>query len=69
MGLRMKKHFEHFWGSLKILIFRGEGGGGNSQKTNTDGGLPKKGGRARTVCRFKGMLMQISKSPFMFVLI
>ena len=31
--------------------FQGEGG---SQKTNIEAGLPKKGGGAWTVCRFKG---------------
>ena len=33
----------YFVGSLKNLTFR-EGGGGGSQKTNIEGGLPKKWG-------------------------
>ena len=33
----------YFWGSLKFLIFRGEG----SRKTNIEGGLSKKKGWGR----------------------
>ena len=42
--------FEYYWGSLKNLIFRER----FDEKPIYRGELPKKGGGAWTVCRFKG---------------
>ena len=53
MGLRMKK-FNIMGGSLKNSIFKG--GGGFPEKPVYWGELPKKGGGAWTVSKFKGGL-------------
>ena len=46
--------FEYYWGSLKNLIFRE----GFDEKPIHRGELPKGGGGAWTVCRFKGRAWQ-----------
>ena len=46
--------FEYYWGSLKNLIFRER----FDEKPIYRGELPKKGGAAWTVCRFKGRAWQ-----------
>ena len=48
MVLRVK-NFNFWGGSLRNLTFRERG----SRKTNIEGRLPRKGGGAWTVCRYK----------------